>query len=97
MNKEKRNEYMRRYIAEHREKIRAQKRASYWRRKGRVRPETRVCATCGRELPADVFVGTNGRISTILDCPDCRSVNKKAANRREYMRRYMRNYHRKEE
>ena len=92
-----RNEYMRRYNAEHRDKIRAQKRANYWLKKRQVRPETRVCATCGRELPAESFVGADGRISTILDCPECRNKDKKAANRREYMRRYMRNYRKKED
>lgn len=92
MTKEERTEYMRRYTAEHREKIRERKRENYWLKKGQACPETRVCASCGRKLPVYDFVDSIGRMSNVVDCRDCRSIDRKASNRQEYMRKYMRDY-----
>lgn len=91
--KAKRREYMKAYRKRNAERLKAQKRESYRRKAAMVR--TYTCVVCGRELPQEMFLVSNGRRRHGGKCNDClaaglrmpRAANGKGS-RHEYSKKY---------
>jgi len=64
--------YYREWRKKNADKLREQRRAWYYRKKGEEVPVTRVCTCCGKELPIDDFNDSAGRRSHSYECRECR-------------------------